>query len=79
MIISFETFFVLLFLNKKEAKGGIKNKATIIDAVRAKVFVNARGLNNFPSAPIIVNTGIKLIIVVKTAVIIAPETSVVAL
>ena len=52
------------FLNKKAAKGGIKNKATIKDAVKAKVFVKAKGLNSFPSAPIMVNTGIKLIMVV---------------
>ena len=64
--------------NNQAAKGGIKNKATIKDAVNAIVFVKARGLNNFPSAPIIVNTGTKLIMVVITAVIIAPETSVVA-
>ena len=70
---------MLFFRNKKAANGGIKNKATIIEAVNAKVFVNANGLNNFPSAPIIVNTGMKLIIVVITAVTIAPETSAVAL
>ena len=68
-----------LFLNRNAANGGIKNNATIIDAVNAIVLVNAKGLNNFPSAPIIVNTGIKLIIVVNTAVTIAPETSAVAL
>ncbi len=50
-----------------------------MEAVNAKVFVKANGLNNFPSAPIIVNTGMKLIIVVITAVTIAPETSAVAL
>ena len=70
---------ILFFLNKKAAKGGIKNKATIIDSVNANVFVKANGLNNFPSAPIIVNTGMKLIIVVITAVTIAPDTSAVAL
>ena len=67
------------FLNKYAAKGGIKNKATIREAVNAEVLVKAKGLNNFPSAPIIVNTGIKLIIVVITAVNMAPETSAVAL
>ena len=50
-----------------------------MDAVKAKVLVNANGLNSFPSAPIIVNTGIKLIMVVITAVTIAPDTSAVAL
>ena len=69
----------VFFLNKKAANGGIKNNATIKEAVNAKVFVKASGLNSFPSAPISVKTGIKLIIVVITAVIIAPETSTVAL
>ena len=72
-------FLILFFRNKKAAKGGIKNNAIIKEAVNAKVFVKASGLNNFPSAPIIVKTGIKLIIVVITAVTIAPETSTVAL
>ena len=70
---------MLFFLNKNAANGGIKYRATIIEAVKAKVLVNASGRNNFPSAPIIVKTGMKLIIVVITAVTIAPETSVVAL
>ena len=72
-------FLILFSLNKNAANGGIKNKATSSEAINAKVFVKAKGLNNFPSAPIIVKTGIKLIIVVSTAVIIAPDTSVVAL
>ena len=72
-------FRVSLFLNILAANGGIKNSATIIEAVSAIVLVKASGRNNFPSAPTIVNTGIKLIMVVKTAVMIAPETSVVAL
>ena len=50
-----------------------------MDAVNAMVLVNANGRNNFPSAPTIVNTGIKLMIVVSTAVRMAPETSAVAL
>ena len=61
------------------AKGGIKNRATIMDAVKAMVFVKANGRNNFPSAPTMVNTGIKLMMVVSTAVKMAPETSEVAL
>ena len=61
------------------ANGGIKNNAIIRAAAKAKVLVKAKGLNNFPSAPIIVNTGIKLMIVVATAVTMAPETSAVAL
>ena len=48
-------------------------------AISAKVLVKAKGLNNFPSAPIMVKTGTKLTMVVKTAVIMAPDTSVVAL
>ena len=40
--------------------------------------VKAMGMNNFPSAPVSVKTGIKLIIVVNTAVMMAPDTSVVA-
>jgi hypothetical protein len=74
-----KVFLMFFFLNKNAAKGGIKNNATIIEAVNAKVFVKANGLNSFPSAPIIVNTGMKLIIVVITAVTIAPDTSAVAL
>ena len=67
------------FLKIKAAKGGIKKSAMMSDAVNAAVLVNAKGRNNLPSAPINVNTGIKLIMVVSTAVTIAPETSAVAL
>ena len=42
------------------------------------VFVNANGLNNFPSAACMANTGRKLTIVVVSAVITAPATSMVA-
>ena len=66
-------------MNNQEEKNYIFGMRSIIEAVNAKVFVNAKGLNNLPSAPIIVNTGMKLIIVVITAVTIAPETSAVAL
>ena len=79
LMANVKLFLILFFRNKKAAKGGIKNNAIIKEAVNAKVFVKASGLNNFPSAPIIVKTGIKLIIVVITAVTIAPETSTVAL
>ena len=51
-------------------------RATITDAARANVLVKASGLNSFPSAPIIVNTGRKLTIVVETAVSTALPTSV---
>ena len=53
--------------------------ATTIEAIRAKVLVNANGLNSLPSAATIVNTGKKLTTVVATAVITAEATSVVAL
>ncbi len=66
-------------LKKYAAKGGIRNKATKMEAVRAMVLVNARGRNSFPSAPIMVKTGRKLMMVVNTAVMMAPETSAVAL
>ena len=46
-----------------------------MEAVNAKVLVNANGRNNLPSAPIIVKTGIKLTMVVITAVRIAELTS----
>ena len=46
-----------------------------IDAKRAKVFVNASGLNNFPSGPVIKKTGRKLIMVEATADTIALPTS----
>ena len=72
-------FFSVVLRNKKAAKGGIINKAITKEADNAIVFVKAKGLNNFPSAPTIVNTGTKLIMVVKTAVNMAPETSAVAL
>ncbi len=67
------------FLKIKAAKGGMRKSAMTNEAVNAAVFVKASGRNNLPSAPTIVNTGIKLMIVVSTAVTIAPETSAVAL
>ena len=51
----------------------------IKEADKAMVFVNAKGRNNFPSEPTMVKTGMKLMMVVKTAVTMAPETSAVAL
>ena len=53
-------------------------RATTMEASRAKVFVYANGLNSFPSAPSMANTGMKLMIVVATAVITALPTSAVA-
>ena len=67
-------FLKLRFLKIKAAKGGMRKSAMTSEAVNAAVFVNASGRNNLPSAPTIVNTGIKLMIVVSTAVPIAPET-----
>ena len=43
-----------------------------------KDLVNASGLNNFPSAASMANTGRKLTMVVVSAVITAPATSIVA-
>ena len=60
------------------AKGGIKMTATMMDANSAKVLVNAKGRNSFPSAATIVKTGKKLMMVVATAVMTAEATSVVA-
>ncbi len=53
-------------------------RATITDAMRANVFVKARGLKSLPSAPVIVKTGRKLTMVVETAVSTAEPTSVAA-
>ena len=39
-----KVFLMFFFLNKNAANGGIKNNATIIEAVNAKVFVKANGL-----------------------------------
>ena len=61
------------------AAGGIMVKATITDAINAKVFVKAKGLKSFPSGPVIVNTGRKPTTVVETAVRTALPTSVAAL
>ena len=47
----------------------------MIDATNANVLVYANGLKSFPSAPIMENTGRKLITVVETAVMTAPLTS----
>ena len=57
------------------AAGGSTVRAMTTEASRAKVFVNARGLNSFPSAPVMVNTGRKLTTVVATAVSTALPTS----
>ncbi len=50
-------------------------KATTTEATRANVLVNASGRNSFPSAPVMVKTGRKLMTVVATAVSTAPATS----
>ena len=64
--------------NRMWAAGGMIVSATITEAIKAKVLVNARGLNNLPSAPIIVKTGRKLTTVVETAVKMALPTSLAA-
>ena len=57
------------------AKVGKINSETIKAANKAKDLVNANGPNNLPSAACMVNTGIKLTMVVETAVRIAVDTS----
>ena len=74
------SFLRAAFLVKRMwAAGGIIVKATITEAIRAKVLVKARGLKSLPSAPVIVKTGKKLTMVVETAVRTAPPTSLAAL
>ncbi len=51
------------------------DSARINDAAIANVFVNATGVNNFPSGPVKVNTGRKARIVVEAEVMTAPPTS----
>ena len=58
--------------------GGMIGMATTNDGITAKVFVNASGLKSFPSAPVIVNIGRKLTMVVEIPVKTAPPTSRVA-
>ena len=73
--------FDLLILIEKMiwARAGIIISPVIIADSMANVLVNARGLNNFPSAACIAKTGRKLTIVVARAVINAGATSIVAL
>ena len=56
----------------------IRQAPTITEDMSANVFVKASGLKSLPSAPVIVNTGRKLITVVDTAVRTAEPTSLVA-
>ena len=70
--------FRFTFIEKtKYARAGIKIKPIVSAESMANVLVNAKGLNNFPSAACIANTGRKLIIVVVKAVITAGATSIV--
>ena len=64
-----------LKLKRMSARAGIMVIATITDPRSTKVLVNARGLKSFPSAPVIVKTGKKLIIVVIMAARTALATS----
>ncbi len=76
MFTHFRIRSLLILAPKNQwARAGKIKSETISAATSAKVFVNARGPNNFPSAACIVNTGIKLTIVVDTAVRMAELTS----
>ena len=61
------------------ATAGMSSKVTTIEASRAKDLVYASGLNSFPSAASRKKTGMKLRIVVPTAVSTAEPTSAAAL
>ncbi len=69
------TFLLMVAPKNQCARAGKINKDTINAAIRANVLVNARGPNSLPSACCMVNTGIKLTMVVDTAVRMAEETS----
>ena len=71
--------FSLRLRNNSIANTGIRIRATRMEAPRVKVLVKASGLNSLPSAPVITNTGKKPRIVVVTAVMTAPPTSLAAL
>ena len=75
----FRNSLIILVLSLLEKKMCINGGKTIIatktDEISAKVFVNARGLNSFPSAPDMTNTGRNATTVVLIAVKIAPLTS----
>jgi len=60
------------------APAGMMVRATMTDAMRANVFVNASGLKRLPKSPVKKNTGRKPTMVVATAVSTALPTSVVA-
>lgn len=64
--------------NTRCASAGKMAMPSTKEAPRANVFVNASGLNNFPSADSMANTGKKLTTVVASAVVIADDTSTVA-
>ena len=59
-------------------KVGRRNKVTSTEPVSAKVLVKASGRNSLPSAASRVNTGMKLTMVVETAVTMAGATSIAA-
>jgi hypothetical protein len=65
-------------LNNRCAIGGMMVRATMIDAINAKVLVKASGRNRRPASPVMLNTGRKLTTVVATEVVTAEATSVTA-
>ena len=75
----FSHFLILLFLiftpKNQCASMGIINNEMIRAAINANVLVNASGPKSLPSAACIVNTGMKLTMVVETAVSMAELTS----
>ncbi len=76
MFTHFRMFLLLIRTPKNQcASAGIINSETISAAINANVLVKASGINSFPSAASMVKTGMKLTIVVETAVKIAVLTS----
>src|SRR5699024_11741276 len=67
-----------VFYQAKFVAAGMRNNPTNKVAINAIVLVIAKGLNSFPSAPVITRIGKKLTIVVAIVVITAPLTSFVA-
>ena len=65
-------------LKSRWATGGMIVNATMIDAMRAKDLVKARGRKSRPASPFMVKTGRKLTTVVATDVVTAEATSVIA-
>jgi hypothetical protein len=80
LLKTLEVFFLSNRIeNKIWAIAGINMMPINNEDTSAKVFVQAKGLNNFPSEACIAKTGKKLTTVVVSAVMIAEATSVVAI